>query len=89
MNKNNTKKDEEKRYKRKSFRDLIKNKYLIKEDRLFYKYERFKGNAIEKKIPYIREVPFIFYTTHVDKITHFSIRQSKINLKIVNIIMKE
>ena len=29
--------------------ELIKNKYELKEDRLFYKYERFKNKIILKK----------------------------------------
>ena len=49
IKKNNTEKDSNKREKRKSFRELIQNKYTIKNDRLYYKYERCKGKILEKK----------------------------------------
>ena len=79
--KSNNEEDNKKRQKRKNFRALINNKYIIKENRLYYKYERIKGQIIEKKIPYKIELPFIFYTCHVNKIIHNSFKRSKENLK--------
>ena len=76
----NNEEDHNKKYKRKNFRDLIKNKYEIKDDRLYYKYERIKGKVVLKKIPYELEVPYIFYKCHIKNSLHFSIRKSKENL---------
>ena len=60
---------------------LIKNISNIKDERLYYKYERTKDKIVEKKIPYIIELSFIFYSCHVNKITHNSIKRSKEKLK--------
>ena len=49
INKNNLEHDYSKKAKRRNFRDIIKNKYIIKDDRLYYKYTRCKGKTIEKK----------------------------------------
>ena len=81
IKKNNISEDSKKRIKRKTFKELIKTKYVMMEGRLYYKYERNKGLIVEKKIPYILEVPFIFYSAHVNKHTHFSMTKSKDNLK--------
>ena len=56
---------------------MIKNKYDLIDDRLYYKYERFKNKIILKKIPYEIEVPFIFYSCHVNNKIHLSLRKSK------------
>ena len=60
---------------------MIKNKYELKEDRLFYKYERFKNKIILKKIPYEIELTFIFYNCHINNKIHLSLRKSKERLK--------
>ena len=78
--KNNNEEDNKKRPKRKTFRALINNKYFIREDRLYYKYGRIKNKIVEKKIPYKLET-FIFYSCHVNKLTHYSLKRSKENLK--------
>ena len=80
-NKVNAIEDQNKKYKRKNFRELIKNKYELKYDRLFYKYERFKNKIILKKIPYEIELPFIFYNCHINNKIHLSLRQSKERLQ--------
>ena len=49
INKNNLEHDYSKKAKRRNFRDIIKNKYIIKDDRLYYKYTRCKGKTLEKK----------------------------------------
>ena len=72
INKNNSEQDFSKKAKRRNFREIIKNKYIIKEDRLYYKYTRCKGKTIEKKIPYTIELPFIFLSAHVNKLMYFS-----------------
>ena len=59
--KNNKEEYHSKKEKRKSSIYLIKNKYKIKDDRLYYLYERIKNKIIEKKIPFKIEIPFIFY----------------------------
>ena len=80
INKNNSEQDYSKKSKRRNFRDIIKNKYIIKEDRLYYKYTRYKCKTIEKKIPYTIELPFIFLSVHIFKLMHFSINKSKENI---------
>lgn len=50
MIKNNTDLDNNKKNKRRTFLELIKNKYEIKDGRLYYKYERFHGKIEYKKI---------------------------------------
>lgn len=80
IKKNNTEKDSNKREKRKSFRELIQNKYTINNDRLYYKYERCKGKILEKKIPFNIELPYIFLNAHVLKSLHYSVRKSKENI---------
>ena len=77
---NNNEEDNKKRPKRKTFRALINNKYFIREDRLYYKYGRIKIKQLKKKIPYKLET-FIFYSCHVNKLTHYSLKRSKENLK--------
>jgi len=79
--KNNKEEDHSKKEKRKSSIYLIKNKYKIKDDRLYYLYERIKNKIIEKKIPFKIEIPFIFYSCHINKQIHYSINKSKENLK--------
>ena len=82
INKNNLELDYSKKAKRRNFRDIIKNKYIIKDDRLYYKYTRCKGKTIEKKIPFTLELPYIFFSAHVSisKSMHFSINKSKENI---------
>ena len=79
--KNNNEDDIHKKDQRKSFRDLIKRKYKIKDNRLYYIYTRCKNKVIEKKIPYKVELPYIFYSCHVQKQIHLSLNKTKENLK--------
>ena len=46
-------------------------------DRLYYKYSKYKDKIINKKIPYIIELPFIFYRCHVINNIHFGLRKSQ------------
>lgn len=63
-----------KKEKRKNFRKISK-KYLIKEQRLHYKY-KVNNQIIVKKIPYINELKEIFYSSHIGQI-HFGFEKSK------------
>ena len=46
-------------------------------NRLYYKYSKYKDKIINKKIPYIIELPFIFYRCHVINNIHFGLRKSQ------------
>ena len=67
-----------KQKKRKKFRKLAKNKYFIKEGRLYYKYE-LKKETNFKKIPYIYELNNLFYNAHVTDL-HCTFKKSKKNI---------
>ena len=50
------------------FRKLVKEKYCLKDGRLYYKYQKNKDESIELKIPFKEEIAPILKTIHINNL---------------------